>query len=467
MEINSLRAFIEKTWERSVMPSLIEYVTIPAVSPAFHPEWENSAYLLQTLELAKKFCDTMKLDNAATRIITRKGRTPILLMEINPTPADNPRTVLLYGHLDKQPPATGWDSNKGPWTPVVENDRLYGRGSADDGYSIYSAVTAVKALQECGLSHPKIVILIETCEESGSWDLAHYLEECKDQIGRPDLVICLDSGCGDYERLWVTTSLRGSIVGTIDVKLLTQDIHSGASGMVASSFRVMRQILDRIEDARTGAVLIEDLYCPIPDIRKQQIRQAATVIDKGVITSLPLFGTAQPVSSDPEELIINSTWKPAISYTGADGIPPIRSAGNALRHSTRLLLSIRTPPLIDTELPAQLLKNRIEADPPYGAGVTFDIIKHSRGWDMPAPGHRLEKAFENAAADCFGNPVCFTGEGGSIPFMNLLSQKFPDARFLITGVLGPQSNAHGPNEFLHLPYAKKLTLAVSAIISRF
>lgn len=422
---------------------------------------------MDTLELARQFTTTMDLAGSNARIITQEGRTPVLLLEIDATDSDNDNSVLLYGHLDKQPASTGWDKNKGAWTPVVENDRLYGRGSADDGYSIFSAVTAVKALQICGIPHPKIVILIETCEESGSWDLAYYLDTCKKQIGKPNLVICLDSGCGDYERLWVTTSLRGAIVGELEAKVLTQDIHSGTSGMVASSFRVLRRILDRIEDAKTGEVLIDEFFCPIPKLREKQIQRAAGIIEKGLLCALPMFNNARPVSSDPVELITNCTWKPAVSYIGADGIAPIRTAANVIRQSTKLLLSIRTPPLIETDEPAQKLKKIIEENPPYGAAVTFNVVKHARGWNMPDPGDRLSKAIQDTSAGCFAAPPCFAGEGGSIPFMTLLSEKFPKAKFLVTGVLGPKSNAHGPNEFLHLPYVKKLTTAVAGIISAY
>jgi len=465
VNINSLGNFIEKTWDTEVMPALTEYVTIPAVSPAFNPKWDSTPHLLDTLKLAERFCLAMNLKNADVRIIKAKGRTPILLLEIEATTPDIDKTILMYGHLDKQPPASGWDKNKGAWTPVIENNRLYGRGSADDGYSIFSAVTTVKALQNENIPHPRIVILIETCEESGSWDLEHYLETCAETIGNPDLIVCLDSGCGDYDRLWITTSLRGAVIGELEAKILSQDIHSGSSGMVADSFRILRQLLDRIEDAKTGALLLDEFYMPVPANRKKQIQDTAKIIEKNLIAALPLFKGAAAVSDNPLALITNSTWKPAISYIGADGLPDIKSAANVIRQSTKLLLSIRTPPTLDTDLPAKKLKQMLEQDPPYGASVRFNVLKHAAGWDMPDMGEALEKAVNKASDNCFGCTPCFAGEGGSIPFMTLLAQKFPQAKFLITGVLGPNSNAHGPNEFLHLPYVKKLTRAVSIIIA--
>ncbi|MCF6249625.1 MAG: M20/M25/M40 family metallo-hydrolase [Desulfobacula sp.] len=464
MNINSLNTFIEKTWDTSVIPSLMEYITIPAVSPAFNPEWNSTSHLSDTLKLAQSWCNSTALDNAEIKIINKKDRTPILLLEIDATTPEIQETILMYGHLDKQPPGAGWDENKGAWTPVIENDRLYGRGAADDGYSIFTAVTAIKALQAGNIPHARCVILIETCEESGSFDLEYYLEICKDTIRTPNLIVCLDSGCADYERMWITTSLRGVIIGELEARILTQDIHSGRSGMVASSFRILRQVLDRIEDSKTGKLLIEDFYAQIPDERLTQMQKTAKLINANLIDDLPLLNGACAMSGDPLDLLINSTWKPAISYIGAQGIPQIKTAGNVIREYSKLLLSIRMPPTVDTTRPAQRLKALFENNSPYGAKVTYKLLKHAKGWDMPQLGNALEESINNASNLCFEKTPGFAGEGGSIPFMTLLAQKFPQAKFLITGVLGPKANAHGPNEFLHLPYVKKLNLALSIII---
>lgn len=464
MNINLIKAFIEKKWDESAIPALMKYVSIPAVSPGFAKDWKTTGFLMDALKTAQTWCNTMELENATTQLICDKGKTPILLIEIAATAPENKETILLYGHLDKQPPAQGWDANKGPFCPVIENNRLYGRGSADDGYSVFAAVLAIKALQTQHIPHGRCVILIETCEESGSWDLEYYLETCKQTIGTPNLIICLDSGCGDYKRIWVTTSLRGTVVGELKAKILTQGIHSGASGIVASSFRILRQVLDRIEDSKTGALLIPELYGQIPEKRLEQINKTAEILNTTLISALPLVTGAVPMSPDPVELVINSTWKPMISYIGSEGMPPVDKAGNVLRESTKLLLSVRTPPNVDTIEAAKKLKTTLEKDPPYKARVTFNVLKHAKGWDMPEMGKALEAKIGKAASLCFDDSLCYTGEGGSIPFMTLLAEKFPHAKFLITGVLGPQSNAHGPNEFLHIPYVKKLTCAISCIL---
>ncbi len=466
MNFNSIKAFIEKTWDESAIPALKEYIAIPAESPFFAPDWKSSGFLMDTLKLAQAWVNDTGLENAKVRIISPEGRTPVLFIEIEATGPESKDTTLFYGHLDKQPPAQGWDDNKGPWQPVMENDRLYGRGSADDGYALFAAVLAIKVLQVHKISYGRCVILIETCEESGSRDLKYYLETLQDQIGTPTLVVCLDSGCGDYERMWITTSLRGGIVGELEATVLNRAIHSGASGMVASSFRIIRQLMDRIEDSKTGELLIKELYGPIPEKRLEQIKKTAKLLDKSLISHLPLVKGALPTSLDPVELIISSTWKPALSCTGAEGFPPLDRAANVIRESTKLLLSIRTPPGVETIPAVEKLKTLLEKDPPYGSRITFNVLKHSDGWDMPDLGDLLETKINEAASLSFDNAPCFTGEGGSIPFMTLLCEKFPQAKFLVTGVLGPESNAHGPNEFLHIPYVKKLNQALSYICGK-
>ncbi|NOX35342.1 MAG: M20/M25/M40 family metallo-hydrolase [Deltaproteobacteria bacterium] len=465
MNINSITQFIEKNWDESAIPALMEYVSIPAVSPFFARDWQETGYLRDALNLAKTFCQDMELENSSIQIIADKGRTPILLIEIDATSPDNKDTILLYGHLDKQPPAKGWDKNKGPFSPVIENNKLYGRGSADDGYCLFTAVTAIKALQALKIPHGRCVILIETCEESGSFDLEYYLEKYEQNIGTPNLIICLDSGCGDYDRLWITTSLRGAIVGELEACILTQSIHSGTSGIVASSFRILRQVLDRVEDSKTGELPVDELQGRIPEKRLEQINMAAQILDKTIASAIPLVDGAVTMSHDPVELLVNSTWKPTLSYIGVQGMPPVDKSANAIRESTKLMLSFRTPPNVETVVAAETLKTILENDPPYGARVKFKLLKHAKGWDMPEIDDGLETKINKAASMCFGNTPCYVGEGGSIPFMTLLADKFPQAKFLITGVLGPQSNAHGPNEFLHIPYAKKLTLVICCIIS--
>jgi acetylornithine deacetylase/succinyl-diaminopimelate desuccinylase-like protein len=367
---------------------------------------------------------------------------------------------------------TGWRANLGPWTPVIEQDRLYGRGGADDGYAVFSALAAISALDSEGVPRPRCVGLIETCEESGSYDLPAYLDALAPRMGDVALVIALDSGAGNYDQLWVTTSLRGLVNGTLRVDILDEGVHSGdAGGVVPSSFRIARQLLDRIDDSRTGIVKGSAFACEVPQERLAQAQQAARILGDTMWKRFPwsccdekrgLF--AEPVTRDPVELILNRTWRPALAVTGADGLPPIESAGNVQRPYTALKLSMRLPPLIDAATAVQSLKGLLETDPPCSARVTFEC-DGSTGWNAPSFAPWLTTALDNASRETFGNGAAYLGEGGTIPFMGMLGEKFPGAQILVTGVLGPRSNAHGPNEFIDIGYAKRVCSATARVIA--
>jgi acetylornithine deacetylase/succinyl-diaminopimelate desuccinylase-like protein len=400
-------------------------------------------------------------------VVRLENRTPLIFIEI---PAANGGSdedcVLLYGHLDKQPEMTGWDEGLGPWEPVLKGDRLYGRGGADDGYAIFGSLAAIEALQSQGVAHSRCVVLIEACEESGSYDLPAYVDHLADRIGKPSLVVCLDSGCGNYEQLWCTTSLRGLAGGNLTVKVLEEGVHSGdASGIVPSSFRLLRQLLSRIEDEATGRILLDGLHVEVPEDRMVQARKVSQVLGEEVFDKFPFLPGMRPMAEDLTELVLNRTWRPALSVTGADGIPPLASAGNVLRPHTAVKLSLRLPPTLDGKRAGELLKDTLLRDPPNGAQVTLELEKASAGWNAPAMAPWLERAIDAASHEFFGAPAMYMGEGGSIPFMGMLGEKFPGAQFMITGVLGPHSNAHGPNEFLHIPMGKKVTASVARVLA--
>ncbi|MCA1714864.1 MAG: M20 family metallopeptidase, partial [Gammaproteobacteria bacterium] len=404
-------------------------------------------------------------------VVRLEGRTPLIYIDI---PATDQRTgkdcVLLYGHLDKQPEMTGWDAGLGPWQPVLKGDKLYGRGGADDGYAIYGSLAAIQALQQQGAPHARCVVLIEACEESGSYDLPAYVDHLADRIGKPSLVVCLDSGCGNYEQLWCTTSLRGLAGGNFTVKVLEEGVHSGdASGIVPSSFRLLRQLLSRIEDEHSGRILLDGLYAEVPADRLAQAHTVAEVLGDTVHDKFPFLPGMTPMfpegATELIELVLNRTWRPALSITGVDGMPPLSSAGNVLRPHTSVKLSLRLPPTLDGKRAGELLKATLLRDPPNGAQVTLDLEKASTGWNAPATAPWLEHAIAAASQEFFGKPAVYMGEGGTIPFMGMLGEKFPGAQFMITGVLGPHSNAHGPNEFLHIPMGKKVTASVAQVLA--
>ncbi len=464
MDIAAARALIEPTWEKSILPVLREYIAIPAKSPAFDRDWAAHGHLDRAVALAREWCETQALPGLSIEVVTLPGRTPVLWLEYPGTGSDE--TVLLYGHLDKQPEMQGWDADLGPWKPVVRDGRLYGRGGADDGYAVFASLLALRVLREQGLEHARCGVLIETCEESGSYDLPAYIDHLAPRIGRPGLVVCLDSGCGNYDQLWCTTSLRGLAAGVLKVEVLEEGVHSGdAGGVVPSSFRVARRLLSRLEDEQSGEIRLHELQAEIPAQRRRQAQAAAQVLGDAAFERFPFQGGAGPVARHGPELVLNRTWRASLEVVGAEGIPSLADAGNVLRPGTSLLISLRLPPTVDPALARDRIRETLEADPPYGARVSFKPGFVAPGWNAPALAPWLERSLETVSRDWFGPPAVMMGEGGTIPFMGMLGEKFPDAQFVITGVLGPGSNAHGPNEFLHLGTAQRLTGCVAQILA--
>ncbi len=459
---HKLFEFVARQWQEEIIPSLCDYIKIPNKSPHFDAKWQEHGYMEQATSLIANWCYAHAPKGMALEIVRLEGRTPLLLMDI---PGQIDETVVLYGHLDKQPEMTGWHKDLGPWLPVLKDGCLYGRGAADDGYAAFASLTAIRALQEQGLPHARCVIIIEACEESASFDLPYYIEALKERIGKPALVICLDSGAGNYQQLWMTTSLRGNIVGELSVELISEGVHSGnASGIVADSFRVAKQLISRIEDEVTGEIKLPQLHCEIPEQRMHEAADCAAVLGDEVYTTLPFQPGVQPMLNDHHQLILNRTWRPALTVTGAEGFPAIADAGNVLRPKTVLKLSMRIPPTVCPKEASTALHKALIDNPPYGAKVSFHLGDGSKGWHAPVLADWLAKANDNASMLFFQKPAVYMGEGGTIPFMSMLGEKFPEAQFVITGVLGPHSNAHGPNEFLHLDMVKKLTSCVASIL---
>lgn len=467
MNLDTLSHRIASQWDAEIVPQITDYIRIPAKSPHFDPQWLANGHIERVIQLALAWAKAQPVQGMTIDIVRLPNRTPLLFIEVAAFgKASATGTLMLYGHLDKQPEMTGWLDGYGPWEPRYEGGKLYGRGGADDGYAIFASLSALGALQAQGIPHARCVGIIETCEESGSYDLPAYLTALAPRLGAIDLVIGLDSGCGDYERLWVTTSLRGMAAGTLTVQVLSEGVHSGdASGVVPSSFRIARLLLERLENATSGQVLPAAFHAPIPQERSDQAAAAAQIMGDTVVTKYPFAGDTQPMIADHAQALLNRTWRPALSVVGADGLPAIANAGNVLRPQTSLKLSLRLPPTIDGTSASAAMKQLLEADPPYNATVTFEDDQGATGWSAPPTAPWLAAALQAASQVSYGKPAAAMGEGGTIPFMAMLGQQFPQAQFLITGVLGPHSNAHGPNEFLHVPYAKKLTSSVAQVIA--
>eukprot|EP00294_Goniomonas_avonlea_P006117 CAMPEP_0114561120 /NCGR_PEP_ID=MMETSP0114-20121206/11833_1 /TAXON_ID=31324 /ORGANISM="Goniomonas sp, Strain m" /LENGTH=443 /DNA_ID=CAMNT_0001746731 /DNA_START=105 /DNA_END=1436 /DNA_ORIENTATION=+ len=438
------------------------------MSPGFDKDWATNGLQEQAVDCLIDWVQAQKVPTLSHEVVRLEGRTPLIFLECPATKPDS-KTCLMYGHLDKQPPFEGWEPGLAPYEPVMREGKLYGRGGADDGYAIFAAVGAIKRLKEQNTPHGRFVIIIEACEESGSFDLPAYVDFLKERIGSPNFIVCLDSGAGNYENMWITTSLRGMVAGELSVKILTEGVHSGdASGIVPSSFRIIRTLLSRIEDETTGEIKLPELHAEIPKLQEEQIRSAANELGAPMYQRFPFVPGGLPTGGanpDVGELALRRTWRPALSVTGAAGLPPLPVAGNVLRPETALKLSMRLPPTVDPILAAATMKRVLEADPPYGATVTFNAEKRGAGWVPPTLAPWLSEATMKASQAVYGKPCRFTGEGGSIPFMGMLGQKFPEAQFLVVGVLGPSSNAHGPNEFLHVPFAKRLCACVALVLA--
>ena len=475
-EATAIGEFAAKVWDEEIVPALTDYIAVPAKSPMFDADWAEHGYIDKVVRDAAIWVESKKVAGLTLEVVRLPGRTPVIFFEVPATKSGSTDTILLYGHLDKQPEFNGWRNDLGPWTPKYENGLLYGRGGADDGYAVYASLTAIMALDQQGIPRPRCVGIIEACEESGSFDLPAYLDMLKARMGQVSLVVCLDSGAGNYEQLWLTTSLRGMVSGILKVEVLTEGIHSGdASGLVPSSFRILRQVLDRLEDSKTGRLLPDSFHCEIPGNRIGEAEAAAAILKDEVWKRYPWAcgadgGPVLPVTQEPVQVLLNRTWRPTLSVVGVDGFPELKNAGNVLRPYTAFKLSLRLPPLIDGNEAALKLKVLLEDNAPYNAKVTF--VPDGRagaygasGWNTPELAPWLSTALNEASLAHFGEPVGYIGQGGTIPLMSLLQKGFPAAQMMVCGVLGPKSNAHGPNEFLHVPYGKRLTAAVAQVMA--
>ena len=462
LNLSQLSEFVDKWWDESALPSLCEFVEIPALSPSFDSEWEANGYLDAAVNTFVVWVRSLPLQGLTVSVHRLKNRSPVLLVRID---GEADGEVLFYSHLDKQPEASGWSEGKGPWKPVIEDGWLFGRGSVDDGYGGYAGILSVLALQDQGISHPTCRFLIETGEESGSPDLSYYLDELESVLGIPDLVIVLDTGGIDYDRLWITESLRGIVAGTLSVKVSSVGVHSGhGSGVMPSSFRLARQLLSRIEDENTGEIKPEWLHIEITDKMREQATKIIEMNSEST-DDFPLLDGVQKQVNDPLDIFLTMNLSPSLSIIGADGIPSIQDAGNVLRTNTDFKISVRTPPGISAEKVAVKVQELLEKDPPNGAHISAKMTEVADGFLSPELPEKLSDMLKKSGKKFYGNEPMSLFIGGTIPVMAMLQSRYPDSKFIITGAGGPGGNAHGPDEKLHIPTAKKVTKCMAATVS--
>ncbi len=463
MNVQQIQEIVGGHWQGPILDVLKQYIAIPNVSPVFDPEWQGHGYMHQAANLFHDAVGQYDIDNLDLRIVEIPDRTPLLFLVV-PAMNGGQGNVLLYGHYDKQPEFTGWHAGKGPWLPVLEDGRLYGRGGGDDGYALFSCLSAIAALQQVGAPVPRCTIVIEGCEESGSYDLPHYIDLLADEIGTPDLVVCLDAECGNYDQLWLTTSLRGMLSGTLTVEILSEGVHSGAAGgIVPSSFRLMRSLMERIESCKTGK-LHDRLYTNVPEWAWQQSAEVAETLGNTVINRYPWARQPSKQMGDLSELLIANTWQPSLATVGIGGAPLPQDAGNTLRPATSTKLVFRLPPNANARECADFVGAELERDPHEGSVVRFDCDAAESGWHSKPVSQWLHDSLDQASKHFFGLPYRRMGTGGTIPFMKMLGERFPDCEFMVTGVLGPHSNAHGPNEFLDLETGERVTSCVAFVL---
>ena len=466
MDITRLKQFVDPFWDNSILPSITEYIRIPNKSPHFDPQWVEHGYMEDavTLMVAWATPQLAGFPGATLEVVRLPGRTPLIFIEV---PGDSDDTVLLYGHLDKQPEMKGWAEGTGPWIPVLKGDKLYGRGGADDGYAIYACLCALRALAEQKVPRGRCVIMIEACEESGSYDLPFYVDHLMDADRQ--------AVAGGLPRFGLRR-LGPAVAHDIAARHCRRDAHrAGADRGRPFGRRLGHRALLLPHHARASVAprgrghrrdQAARPLCPDPAAahRAGQGRRRKCWASRSTPSSRSPEAT-RPMADDLGQMVLNRTWRPQLAVIGMDGYPAPGDAGNVLLPYSTAQLSLRTPPTLDAAAAVRALKQTLEADPPHGAEVTFEGWEGQSGWHAPPLAPWLEKAVAEASQEAFGQPAAYMGEGGSIPFMGMLGEKFPATQFVITGVLGPHSNAHGPNEFLHIPTGKRVTMATARLIA--
>lgn len=469
MDKKSFEKYIEKMFTYNILPNLMDFIRIPNLSPAYDYNWKTNGLLLKAANLIISYAKSLNIKNAEINLIQDKGYTPLIFIDIPSSRENDNRTVLFYAHFDKQPYGTGWDEDKEPTKPVIINGRLYGRGSADDGYASFSILTAIKACQEHNCPMPRICIIFEGAEESTDEDLTYYFDKLLPIIGENVIAfIPLDSGCSDYERLWITNSLRGVVDFDIKITSLDNDCHFGpeASGRVAENLFLLRKALDGVVDTTTGEILIDEFFVKeIPTSIEKEMDKEIEIVGDKFFDDIPLYDGVKPLKSDVKEAMINNRWKPSISILGVDNCPKIEDNGFGVSKSINVRLSMRLPPGINGNNAMNALKKVINNNSYFSAKFEFGYMSLAEGWCLSDISERTKNVLNKASLEYFGKEIVFKGAGGSIPFITYFQTKYPKADVICTGILGADSFEHGPNENLNIEACKKMILILCYFLS--
>ena len=471
MDKNSFTKYIEKIFTSHLLPYLMNFIRIPNLSPLFDPDWNNNGLLLKAANLIISYANSLELKNAEINLIHDKGRTPLVFIDIPSSRKNDTRKILLYGHFDKQPWGKGWDEDKSPTNPVIIDGHLYGRGSVDDGYASFSILTAIKACQDHNCPLPRICLIVEGAEESTDEDLNYYFNKLLPILGENVIAfIPLDSGSSDYNRLWITNSLRGFAEFNLNIQTLYQNSNYGpeASGRIAENLFVLRKSLENIMNTSTGEILIDEFYAKeIPKTIEEQIDKEVEIVKDTFFDNIPLYDGVTPLKNfDVKENIINNRWKPCLSILGIDNCPQKNENGFDVKNCIRVRISIRIPPTVNGKNAMEAFKKVITNNNYFGAQIEVGQSSIDDGWNLSNFSEKAKNILNKASLEFFGNEVAFKGVGGSIPFITNFQKKYPNADVICTGICGNESNEHGPNENLNIEVCKKMILVLCYFISQ-
>ena len=471
MEPKILHETISKIFNTTTLPNLMNFIRIPNTSPEFDPDWDKNNLLLKASKLIITFIKTLQLKNTEITLLKDENHTPFILTETKSSKEKEKNTILFYAHIDKQPNCEGWDKGKSATNPIIENGRLYGRGSIDDGYAIYSILTAIKYCQDNNLFTNRIICIFECSEESSSDDLNYYFDKLIPFFGNDiSLFCCVDLTCLDYKKMWIVNCIRGVMDFDVKIYTLNNDIYSNfTKGVFPDNFMIFRKLCDLLRNEK-GEFLIPELIISedkIPKDRKKELEEASKEIGIDFIKVLPLYNNTKPMKDDIYKLLLNNIWKVSMIIKGIDGIPDKKYEGNILSKGLKARIQMRIPPLLNGKKAFEAIKKKFIENTPFNSKVEVEMIGIDDGWNDKNFSERSKNVFNYVSKIGFGNDVGFKFDGGSVPFIQYFENKYPKSQIANLGIRGYECNEHGPNESIDLDACKKFIAALVILMSEY